>query len=137
MSIKRFDYFDFDELRAMEGLLKKQKEGFVNTWLTGKTPVEIKAELAERNSWLTQSQLAKGYKYKVIDAVPAILAEKYMLERDAGVLYKIVFNSGNVIYCTKPTLKSILRHIKVKVVENAGIYAYDDELLLGYIDYIG
>lgn len=132
MGIKRFDKFSYDELNAIEELLKTG----MNTWLTGETPVEIKAELAERNSWLTQSELARGYKYKVIDAVPAVLAEKHMLERDGDAYYKIVFNSGDVTYCTKPTLKSILRHIKVKVVENAGIYAYDDELLLGYIEYI-
>lgn len=132
MSIKRFDKFSYDELNAIEELLKTG----MNTWLTGKTPVDVKAELAERNSWLTQSELARGYKYKVIGAIPAILAEKHMLEKGVDTFYKVVFNNGDVIYCTKPTLKSILKHIRVIGVENVGVYAYDDELLLGYMDYI-
>lgn len=113
MSIKRFDYFDFDELRAMEGLLKKQKEGFVNTWFEGSTPAEIKRFITRYNKAFEDELVAK---YRIEDGIPAVMSKEYNI-CDELLVYRVIctniYRDYKVLYksLTKAQAKSIERHL--------------------------
>lgn len=136
MSIKRFGYFDFDELRAMEGLLKKQKEGFVNTWFEGSTPAEIKRFITRYNKAFEDELVAK---YRIEDGIPAVMSKEYNI-CDELLVYRVCYTDihgdYNVLYegLTKSQAKSIERHLDKQTVRK--YRATKCEIYLDYWYYI-